>query len=224
MTRLTIDTTRDIQSLMEEHGFPYGLNTSQFMVALMQTYYDMEQDVLEVWFKLGNDVLPDAYERNPHMWANAYSSRVPYQVLQARKEGSYIVMRGASEAFSPRFADRLVADLRTKNTVTYKLVDIPASYQTQPFTLVSKLKKKGHHIKVIRITATEITYAKRTISQPKDNTRQGTKGSVLPARRLPSVGGDRGKRKVAGRTVHPEAVSGTNKSGNRLKARTARSR
>lgn len=224
MTRLTINTTADIQSLMEEHGYPMGLNTSQFMVALMQTYYDMEQDVLEIWFKLGTQVLPDAYERNPHMWANAYSTRVPFQVLQARKEGAYVVIRGASKAFSPRFANRLVADLLHNNTVTYKLVDIPASYQTQPFTLVSKLKEKGHHIRVVRITATTITYAKRTISKPADNTRQGKDDSVLPSRGLTPVGGNRGKRKDAGRIVYPKAVSRTNQSGNRLKARTASSR
>ena len=197
-TRINIASMLDVQKYMEQYAMPFGSNISQFMTLLLEAKHAEDFHTVEIAFD--KKILPDAYQTNPQMWANAYTSRTLYEVLQAYKEDTLIILRASSERIRPWFMHRIQDALKNNTQVTFKIEDIPPSYRLQPFTIVSKMKARGFPIRILHLGEKSITYAKRT-----DNT-------VRPTRKLHPVGSSRAKRKDKGRTVHPAAVQGKRKS------------
>lgn len=164
--KIEIDSWEEIQSLMEHHSISLGSNVSQFIIALMQIFHAKHEQELEIC--LDKSIVPGAYAKNPWMWATYLAGQVSFPTLQGYKTSRHnnkITIRGAYNKILPSFQATLRAALLKDKIVKYPISEIPLSYVTQPYVIISKLRHTGVEAMVFHITTKHITYKLRIQSK-----------------------------------------------------------
>lgn len=160
MRKVLLDSWSDIETYMEQYLMPPGTNISQFVVFFLDATFSEGEEEIELLFN--KDLLPKSYQRCPTMWAARYEAKTPYHALQGFKRGERIIIRAGNEKIKPSFINRLIEAIpHTGDHVTFALKQIPSSYKTQPYVLISKLRNKNIEAKIVNITPKQITYQRK---------------------------------------------------------------